>query len=877
MSVTLRLILALSVLASTYAVGVVVSSVHRHRAAPEPATLELVTVRRTPATKAPETTGHTIVRREGMERPSDWEQDEKPAIMGPGLALEKLTQVAVQIEKTIDVMLNKTEEVLDEVIQVIEHPINELTKTKKGKIMFIVIVLCVSFVALRVALPVLRVFSNGLARLFSALSSIIAWVWRKAVASKCLMLCCAMKPFVATRNQYRRYQIYRHDAASVKLFEPGKKVEMVKRTTSQLHTDENGVYLLADNNHRVYFGKQHQQVLQMSGALNRDKEDSVTTVKEACLAETEFYEQTSMPAFQGQVMNGSQLLGHFSRINFEGKDCLLTAYHVLGNNKAAMITLSRGDKHVLFGGLDVGLVAGSVRSDFLILEVPSHAFATLGIKTGTVATRVHPREPICIYQFHGKERKPVAAYAAIRASTKKPWHINYKASTTVGTSGAPILDISHHIVGVHVEHNRVEGCNVGVIPIVFRNCVKESPTGEDIAAGQPFMERVENEEQFERVKHNGYTVYLSKKDKKRGHWTQILDDIEADNFEYPTWTISAPEDRHFDDAKESPWTCTHCFTVSSDRCYNCENCGYAMVPLDSKKLKKMQLGLGEASAQLSRYLPAELVEKIVDAARNENDRGAAALKVQEMLSGRDTLYTARIAEHGKDIFPTGLYPDIHRINTHTYSPEPVALGKRLSQEVTHAQHNPNCRIVDNHLTAYKVVKDEKKTYRSGEYVHKMVHEPIQEIVVKRLEPETVKESAIATMPPPLDQPVVVVPTAPPPEKSPPSLTPEDVQILINQIQELKALKAKTSETSQVPLNSQAPATTGAPTLSGTKKVNPSQPKAELLAEVTSPSSAAGGEKKPESGKRRKRSTRTVKTTAGPTGAPKPKSGALPCK
>lgn len=441
----------------------------------------------------------------------------------------------------------------------------------------------------------------------------------------------------------------------------------IRRTTSALKTDEHGAYLDAGDNHRVYLNAsslaQDVQLLRMFPMAKR--EEAVGTTKEALIARSKMYKIDRLPDFQGQFVVDGVLIGHFSRIKFRGRDCLLTAYHVLDYNRSSLVCLAKGDKMVRLDSLRTGIVAASHTDDmdFLILEVPTMAFATLGIKTGTFNDRVKASEPISICQLF--EGKPCVSSASLKRNEDKAWHVDYAASTTTGTSGAPILDARNRIVGVHLEFDSTISRNVGVIPPVFRlsNPKKESMTNQGLADGeedpeqetaeqaaQRFARRFEQPEDADNVYfgtgaeredlqaeidyyEGEFRIFVEsdRSARKRGNWGEEMEEYEdalrskvREAVGYDIYLVKENRERekrgkHINTRikgkrlrKESPWSCGVCGCVHLETKPKCVLCGTeSRWRTTEETLEEMERLHPAVADVLNSQLPVEMVEEIM--------------------------------------------------------------------------------------------------------------------------------------------------------------------------------------------------------------------------------------------------------------------------
>jgi hypothetical protein len=804
--------------------------------------------------------------------------------------IDKLIEVIKDEGQMIERVLNKTIGIAEEVVEVFEHPIAELRKSYVGLSILGLALLCLVGLAIRFSAPVFKIVWGGVCLFFDYF---ILPFFRLIVNSTCCMYFCASRPFVALRNRRHRKQMEKESLERMKIYKPSEEVLMLKKTTSAVYTDETGVYLLADDNHRVYLQPERltEDLLMMKtlGGANRDKGTTIETVKESMLAVSKLYKIDKLPDFQGVFEVDGNLIGHFSRIKFSGMDCLLTAYHVLDYNRTALITLRKGDKCIRFDSVKANVVAASHTDhlDFIILAVPSCVFSTLGMKVGTWTSRVQPREPVQIHQLY--EGKPCVSSAAVKISAAKSWHINYAASTNIGTSGAPVVDSKNRIIGVHLEYDAAGKMNVGVIPPVFRMNKKESPTNEDIAQGQPELELYniyeepesdeEYDEEFEEMK--AYEIYLTKhRDMLEVYetgtsWAEYMDDEDervakkmrdkyAEKYEIYR-TKSGIEGSHVGAQikrghmrkletparKESPWTCSQCACVQN-KGYCCVNCGFALVPLTKKILRKQEKGAEEAKNFLNTRLPVEMTEKIMTEVNEDAVIKKIALQVVRLLndSRRPSADVRRAVESGK-------YPQLP-------TKKAVPMEKKLVQEMRTLPTNtltPAFNLSKDGRLKSACLKIDGDTLNTVAHTLLDGHDYLRDglILVRnpvvKIDPK--KETSVADVATELEEKVEST-----------KLTKSAKRRLRDKRkQEIVTIKAETT----VPLNSKAPAMSGAPTTSGMMKPSLSLNNQRKLGGATSFLPVQGNGGKPVGGKKPAQGNQSMQSTHGHLAVPKQKS------
>lgn len=594
------------------------------------------------------------IKREGF---GPWEAQETWDEKGKA----NLIAVVETISEVVSEIVNETRFIIDE----IEHPITFLLKTKVGTIILIVVALCLLAVIIIAVGPITR-----------AVVFVLSCFWkpfRWMTKLSCCIYLWSVKPIRKIRNHYIEKKKLEEEMKTLRVYthEPNEEIALLKRTYSNVFTDDHGAYMLASDNHRVYFepAVAVEDILTVKTLAPPNRDTGGGKAKETVLVNSKLYKTEKIPDFQGQFDVDGNVIGHFSRIRFRGNDCLLTAYHVLDYNRTALIRLRKGDKLIDFNVLsstEVLAASPAHHLDYVIIKVPSHVFGALGIKIGSFSTRVMPREAICIYQLY--EGKPCVSTAAIKLYGKKPWHIAYSASTTVGTSGAPILDTRGSILGVHLEHDSVTQLNVGVVPPVFRDprgVSKESPTNEDLMQHERQMmwddydsdgnyrrNRPEYEEENDDYDEDGdeykrqrydedeeleerYLTFARGKNKNKD-WESDFNDIErealrdleddadfeqkfGDNSLASFMVIRLAENarrkynfKHGMSQKESPWTCKRCGCLHYKLQHNCAKCKLSFEPASNRKEVKQFVDAQMRALHDERSVLPETVKRIIE-------------------------------------------------------------------------------------------------------------------------------------------------------------------------------------------------------------------------------------------------------------------------
>jgi hypothetical protein len=396
---------------------------------------------------------------------------------------------------------------------------------------------------------------------------------------------------------------YRGEFVKIKTRNP---IVRVKQT---MRYDEHGAYV-AHGNVRIYSDSTELKSLNPSVAIELG-------VKETLLADSVIEPIDDYPAFIGDFIVGDVVIGQFSRILYKGKTALMTATHVLKthelkkimiNGPQGAVPLSR-DYKVLFYAPVEGL-------DITILSVPSGVFSLIGVKQGTLVSRVPMVTSVLLYGYDDGKRSVSCGIA----KPESMFRLRYGASTKSSWSGTPILDMRRRIIGVHTEGGLKY--NVGSVLPSFR---KESEW--DGAAWTAAYEQIEepdetlsywDEDQMHTLmsKNNLYRYQeedeqafarLPGKDKIRdwGVYMEELDAMFAEGYhKYDTATIIGFN-------KETVYICAHCGLVQSKR-KACERCDFA-------------LGL-ENTAQTAK----KLLEPIVDVVKSTLPPGQAAMIIKAL-------------------------------------------------------------------------------------------------------------------------------------------------------------------------------------------------------------------------------------------------------
>lgn len=532
-------------------------------------------------------------KREGL---GQWEQDETVNIVGSWA--RKAIDVIVQEEKKIVETVEKTAEKIETEIKVLV--------VSSGRVIVWSLAIILLAVILRLTYPIIIILIKCLWRL-------ILSVFRLIAATTFCMKCCALAPFLAVRNWYINRKLRRTDDA-VQIEEAVQLQPSVVRNTSEVYFDEFGPYVKGTFGDKIYFSRQQLDVstymaLGQNLPSERFREDRV---KETMLGRSIPHTTKALPEFQAYFTSDGNVVGHCARIQFKGRTCLLTAYHVLSYNIKADLFLNANGKAVRFSDVRVQVLAFSNEEnlDYIVLTIPDTICAKLGLKKAKLARGLTHGSPISIHQIMGGS----SCYTVgIAQKSDKPWTISYGASTVEGSSGAPILNVRKEIVGVHIEGGKT--ANIGTIPELLRS-MKESAQNGDINAEDPRSEEekmeehdysdgesvTESEQDRRELQHEQYEQYLvenkSNDYDKTKSWAEVMEDLD-NRYEHDTGTIldsrkfkkyvyvadSGATGSHVGQKikggrfrKESPWTCSKCLTLHMKAGYNCVKCGYGLKP-----------------------------------------------------------------------------------------------------------------------------------------------------------------------------------------------------------------------------------------------------------------------------------------------------------
>ena len=445
--------------------------------------------------------------------------------------------------------------------------------------------------------------------LFGFLGSLINWIF----SSFCCAAFCAGKPFVWIRVKSRKFWLNYWVGRRIERVQEMEPLEEIVIGSSRFKSDEQGMYLQFENV-KIYLDNGVNDAL-MAASAPPYKRDVNEGVKETKISTSGFFKAQQMPKFQGLFEAGGIVIGHFSRINYKGRDCLLTAYHVLEYNKNADIMVTNNGVSFRLHDIPsrVACYSKSEELDFIILEIPTTIFSRLGLKVAKIASSCGLGTPVAVYQTKTSvtgERVNCYAMGCV-SKDNRSWYFKHGASTVVGASGAAVLNSKMAIVGVHVEGG-TGGCNYGVVPPVLR-AMKESPQNDDIVGGDNMPRNWKNydsdsdddsiydgeDEQMTKAQRKAEQRALEEEETRELVRAAIRRDLEArSEFKLRSWVDIMEEEEeseNFETAyvpkfkgssipaplgnrRESPWTCVECGVVQSHHAFNCIKCGMPMKP-----------------------------------------------------------------------------------------------------------------------------------------------------------------------------------------------------------------------------------------------------------------------------------------------------------
>lgn len=510
---------------------------------------------------------------------------------------------------------NETQEATREVINIVRDPLKALWGTTLGKYIIFGIVLGLALVLVRF----LYAFCSGCS---------CAWRGFRYVCNpeEWLPRICALRPFLFIRTWMTRRENERNNQYLDSTIELEKRPiynEEIVRTVSVMAYDDHGPYLLGPDGVRVYRVNNES----MPEPVFSERINEITR-KETVLAQS-VARREPLPPFIGLFKVDDNVVGHFSRIRYDGCDCILTAFHVFDYNRNTNMVMARGENVVAMSGMRFRMLSVSpvLAFDYIIAQVPSEVFTKLGIKQGKIAPRMAKGEPISVPQV--RKGVDITTCGVPWKHDERPWHVRYKATTYSGSSGTPLLNMRQEIVGIHLEGDPDNFCNIGVVPPAFRQRKETGHNGDIMEDEEIILEGaetpeekemrlaleaehalLEEEERFERAAI--YEVYAMEYEDRfqqaeRRNWVEEMDDFDdyvrnkKDNrvAEFSEakvgvmWTSKSEKTGgHIGQRvkgnrfrKESPWTCTNCGTLHHKAGFKCTICSYPLRPCLTRKEK----------------------------------------------------------------------------------------------------------------------------------------------------------------------------------------------------------------------------------------------------------------------------------------------------
>lgn len=437
----------------------------------------------------------------------------------------------------------------------------------------------------------------------------VNWLFNQLFKSYCWSVTCAGKPIVFVRKTIRRCWLNYWVCAKVTRAEEMVPLDEIVVAKSKFNSDENGMYLQTEGV-KIYLDIGQDNLLATAPFLERDvKRGANFNTKETVVANSKYYKAEAIPAFQGWFEAGGIIIGYYSRIDYNGRDCLVTAFHVLEYNKMADIMICSNSAKLHFNSLEMKVVSYSKSDnlDYVLLEFPSKTFSILGLKIGKIAQTCGLGTPVSIYQMKRVRDQAVNCFSTgCVQRDDRCWFFKHGASTTVGCSGAPIIDVRRRIVGIHVEGGD-STFNCGVVPPFFRT--KESPQNDDIVGGDDIPsdsdseysdEGLDSEDEFgdKRNKKGRRATRREKRDFERERalimqeednraslkakaWFEIVDQEEEEQQGFKPSSVRKYKHgpvTSFGRKPESPWTCVNCCVTQEHHGTSCIKCGNPLIP-----------------------------------------------------------------------------------------------------------------------------------------------------------------------------------------------------------------------------------------------------------------------------------------------------------
>lgn len=466
---------------------------------------------------------------------------------------------------------------------------------------------------LMVIYPAIR---YGLVPLVMMVFTGLGYIVKKLTSSYCWSVTCAGKPIVFVRKLARRCWLNYWVCAKVKAAEEMVPFDEIVIGKSKFKSDEQGMYLETEGV-KIYLDIGQDNMLATAPFLKRDdREEALYNTKETIVTNSKYYKADCMPAFQGWFEVSGIVIGYYSRIDYNGRDCLLTAFHVLEYNKMADIMICTNSAKIHFNTLEMKIVSFS-RSrdlDYVLMEFPSKTFSILGLKVGKIAQTCGLGTPVSVYQLKNVRNQMIPCFSTgCVQKDARSWYFKHGASTTVGCSGAPVINVRRQIVGIHVEGGD-STFNCGVIPPFLR--VKESPQNDDVVSGDNIPEDDSDDEDYDEDEESSVDEFGDSRNKKGRRARRHERDLDAEralvmqeedtraNLKAKAWFEIVEEEEELQGFRnssvrkykhapvraefympESPWTCTSCYVTQEHHGTTCIQCGNPLVPVVIRKHK----------------------------------------------------------------------------------------------------------------------------------------------------------------------------------------------------------------------------------------------------------------------------------------------------
>jgi len=590
--------------------------------------------------------------------------------------------------------------------------------------------------------PALR---YGLIPLFRDLVKGLFWILKKIMNSFCCVAFCAGSPFVWLRIKFRKFWLNYWIGRNIRTVEELVPLDEIIIGHSRFRSDESGMFL-QHGSVKIYLDNAPQDALMVATApvYSGNTYTESQGRKETNVSSSRYFKANEMPKFQGWFEVSGIVIGHFSRVDYENQDCLLTAFHVFEYNKNADILICHDNIKLRLSEIPVKVVSYSRSEDldFMIMEMPSKVFSMLKLKVGKFAPSCGLGSPVSIYQFKDKEGERIPCFTVGCVSKDiRSWYFKHGASTETGSSGAPILNSKMNIVGVHVEGGS-NNFNYGVVPPVLR-CKRESPQNDDIVStekrprwatgyesdsdsgnddddyysdAEDTNERRANdaaqreEDEQARVERAQVLVQRerdTRREFKMRAWFEVVDENEQDEEEVKSddeetfvpasipkykQRIPAPVSRR----RESPWTCVQCGVTQAHHGFSCIKCGMPMVPAAVAADKAATAVTTVSQIVDEANLPSVCMLKILDELKEMKERMVKFEKIEAIFSkksnygsfsgfGKECITEKSFKEMAKAI--DGLKIDV------------LEMDKKLFNSMKHKNSDKNNKVKGDTLTS----------------------------------------------------------------------------------------------------------------------------------------------------------------------------------